>query len=322
MHNPKSAASFLIARAKCLQLRHHNYRFLTSTSRSLLFTPFISSRFFSGHCNIEQFSDDEYDCDFENHQASSTVANVDEWKWKLSMLLRNEKDQEIVSRDKRDRRDYEQIANLAKRMGLYSELFGKVVVASKVPLPNYRLDLDDKCPQREVRAWVALVGFDISTNSLGFTYPVRAHFLEDVLEITGYKLTSFNQVDDYGQDKLWKTQKQLAPRKRKNQITALVEDALSKSSFETYSPKTRDSLSSWAPDCIGFNLIEAVMPYMSEGTTRGLLQTCHGSMATSEQFMTLINRLFSFRDTISLLHPPPLLGVLHRESRVPFIAEF
>jgi len=57
----------------------------------------------------------------------------------------------------------------------------------------------------------------------GFTYPVRAHFLEDVLEMTGYKLTSFNQVDDYGQDKLWKTQKQLAPRKRKNQITALVE---------------------------------------------------------------------------------------------------
>jgi len=134
------------------------------------------------------------------------VANVDEWKWKLSMLLRNEKDQEIVSRDKRDRRDYEQIANLAKRMGLYrykilifvchmeyenniyllevsslwstfndyfnllneslfvlinhrsilsfilmySELFGKVVVASKVPLPNYRPDLDDKRPQREV----------------------------------------------------------------------------------------------------------------------------------------------------------------------------
>lgn len=57
----------------------------------------------------------------------------------------------------------------------------------------------------------------------GFTHPVRAHFLEDVLEITGYKLTSFNQVDDYGQDKLWKTQKQLVPRKRKNQLTSLVE---------------------------------------------------------------------------------------------------
>lgn len=57
----------------------------------------------------------------------------------------------------------------------------------------------------------------------GFTYPVRSHFLEDVLEKTGYKLSQFNQIDDYGQDKLWKTQKQLAPRKRKNKITALVE---------------------------------------------------------------------------------------------------
>ncbi|GAU30410.1 hypothetical protein TSUD_364560, partial [Trifolium subterraneum] len=130
-------------------------------------------------------------------------------------------------------------------------------------------------------------------------------------------------------------------------------DALSKSSFETYSPKTRDSLSSWAPDCIGFNLIEAVLCHICRKERPGavlvfmtgwedisclrdqlkahpllgdpnrvLLQTCHGSMATSEQFMTLINRLFSFRDTISLLHPPPLLGVLHKESRVPFIAEF
>ena len=52
---------------------------------------------------------------------------------------------------------------------------------------------------------------------------MRANFLEDVLEKTGYKLTQFNQLDDYGQDKLWKTQKQLTPRKRKNKITALVE---------------------------------------------------------------------------------------------------
>jgi ATP-dependent RNA helicase DHX36 len=47
------------------------------------------------------------------------VANVDEWKWKLSLLLRSETDQEIVSRDRKDRRDYEQISNLAGRMGLY-----------------------------------------------------------------------------------------------------------------------------------------------------------------------------------------------------------
>lgn len=35
---------------------------------------------------------------------------------------------------------------------VHSELYGKVVVASKVPLPNYRPDLDDKRPQREVIA--------------------------------------------------------------------------------------------------------------------------------------------------------------------------
>lgn len=52
-------------------------------------------------------------------QASSSVANIDGWKSKLSMLLHNDKDREIVSKDTRDRRDFEQISNLAKRMGLY-----------------------------------------------------------------------------------------------------------------------------------------------------------------------------------------------------------
>uniref|UniRef100_F6GY84 DExH-box ATP-dependent RNA helicase DExH3 n=1 Tax=Vitis vinifera TaxID=29760 RepID=F6GY84_VITVI len=110
---------------------------------------FIRRRGLCGYA-AEQFSDDEYDCDFESHKASSSVANIDEWKWKLSLLSRNEQDQEIVSRDKKDRRDYEQISNLANRMGLYSEIYGKVMVVSKVPLPNYRPDLDDKRPQREV----------------------------------------------------------------------------------------------------------------------------------------------------------------------------
>ncbi|KAL1319937.1 hypothetical protein HN51_064658 [Arachis hypogaea] len=557
--------TFLIARLRCLHLPK-NHLSVPYTFK-LRFQRFISTRLFSRYA-FEQFSDDEYDCDFENHHASSTVVNVDEWKWKLSMLLRSEKDQEIVSRDRKDRRDYEQIANLAKRMGLYSELFGKVVVASKVPLPNYRPDLDDKRPQREVvvplslqrrvegllqehldrlhlnsekaigkgdyvtppgqdkdidldenadsfvdgsvmekvlqkrslrmrnmqRSWQdspegkrmlefrkslpafkekegllqaiarnqvivisgetgcgkttqipqyvleseiesgrgafcsiictqprrisamavservssergeplgETVGFKVRLEGMkgknthllfctsgillrrllsdrnlngithvfvdeihergmnedfllivlkdllprrpdlrlvlmsatlnaelfsnyfgsaptfhipGFTYPVRAHFLEDVLEMTGYKLNSFNQIDDYGQEKMWKTQKQLAPRKRKNQITALVEDALSKSSFESYSSRARDSLAAWAPDCIGFNLIEAVLCHICRKERPGgvlvfmtgwedisclrdqlkahpllgdpnriLLLTCHGSMATSEQ---------------------------------------
>ncbi|KAG5239498.1 DExH-box ATP-dependent RNA helicase [Salix suchowensis] len=517
-------------------------------------------RGFCGYA-VEQFSDDEYECDFENHKASSSVANVDEWKWKLSLLLRSETDQEIVSRDRKDRRDYEQISNLAGRMGLYSG------VASKVPLPNYRPDLDDKRPQREVviplslqrrvegllqehldrtqlsagkvggnaddasinkiedtsqdenpdsfldrsvmervlqrrslrmrnmqRAWrespegrkmmdfrkslpafqekerllqaiarnqvivisgetgcgkttqlpqyileseiesgrgafcsiictqprrisamavaervsaergeplgeavgykVRLEGVkgknthllfctsgillrrllsDRNLNGIthvfvdeihergmnedfllivlkdllprrkdlrlilmsatlnaelfssyyggaptihipGFTYPVRAQFLEDVLELTGYKLTSFNQVDDYGQEKVWKTQKQLVPRKRKNQITTLVEDALNNSSFDNYCSRVRDALARWMPDCVGFNLIEAVLCHICRKERPGsvlvfmtgwedisclrdqlkahpllgdpnriLLLTCHGSMATSEQ---------------------------------------
>ncbi|GAB4836200.1 hypothetical protein Ancab_001114 [Ancistrocladus abbreviatus] len=541
----------------------------SSTQRLGLLSNYIllQQRGFCGYA-VEQFSDDEYDCDYDNQTASSSVANIDEWKWKLSLLLRNENEQEIVSRDKRDRRDYEQISNLAKRMGLHCELYGKVVVASKVPLPNYRPDLDDKRPQREVviplglqrrvegllqehldrmqlssgkttdskaenevvvsdedlnadehpdsfldgsvmekvlqrrslrlrnmqRAWqespegrrmlefrkslpaskekerllqaiaknqvvvisgetgcgkttqlpqyvleseiesgrgafcsiictqprrisamavaervsaergeplgesvgykVRLEGMkgknthllfctsgillrrllsDRNLNGIshvfvdeihergmnedfllivlkdllqrrrdlrlilmsatlnaelfsnyfggapmihipGFTYPVRAHFLEDVLEMTGYKLTSFNQIDDYGQDKLWKTQKQLVPRKKKNQITSLVEDALKNSTFESYSSRARDSLSCWSPDCVGFNLIEAVLSHICRKERPGavlvfmtgwedisclrdqlkahpllgdpnrvLLLTCHGSMATSEQ---------------------------------------
>ncbi|XP_048231540.1 DExH-box ATP-dependent RNA helicase DExH3 [Ricinus communis] len=555
MRNSKLGA-FLVGLA-------NNNRILNSTTRRPASALFFIRRPFSSYA-AEQFSDDDYECDFGTHKASSSVSNIDEWKWKLSLLLRSETDQEIVSRDRKDRRDYEQISNLAKRMGLYSEMYGRVVVASKVPLPNYRPDLDDKRPQREVviplslqrrvesllqehldrtqlssqevsdcaadttslnqvedenpesfldgsvmekilqrrslrmrnmqRAWqespegrkimdfrkslpafkekekllqaiarnqvivvsgetgcgkttqlphyileseiesgrgafcsiictqprrisamaVAdrvsaergeplgeTVGYKVRLEGMkgkdthllfctsgillrrllsdrnltgithvfvdeihergmnedfllivlkdllprrqdlrlilmsatlnaelfsnyfggapkihipGFTYPVRAHFLEDVLEMTGYKLTSFNQIDDYGQDKMWKTQRQLAPRKRKNQIATLVEDALNKSSFESYSSRARDSLACWMPDCIGFNLIEAVLCHICRKERPGgvlvfmtgwedisclrdqlkahpllgdpnrvLLLTCHGSMATSEQ---------------------------------------
>lgn len=56
----------------------------------------------------------------------------------------------------------------------------------------------------------------------GFTYPVRSHFLENILEITGHRLTPYNQIDDYGQEKSWKMQKQTL-RKRKSQIASAVE---------------------------------------------------------------------------------------------------
>lgn len=58
----------------------------------------------------------------------------------------------------------------------------------------------------------------------GFTYPVRAHFLENIIEMTGYRMTTYNQIDDYGQEKGWKMQKQAqALRKRKSQIASAVE---------------------------------------------------------------------------------------------------
>ncbi|KAK9276788.1 hypothetical protein L1049_006324 [Liquidambar formosana] len=522
---------------------------------------------------FDEFSEEGSDREIEapsSHTGASTSDDMDQWKWKLTMLLRDKDKQELVSREKKDRRDFEQIAALASRMGLYSHLYVKVVVFSKVPLPNYRFDLDDRRPQREVtlpfglqkrvdaylgeylsqktwskgsfgdiafsrssssgsiatdeglfeqpepmseskavmekivwrrslhlrnqqQAWqespegrkmlefrkslpvykekdallsaisqnqvvvisgetgcgkttqipqfilesetesvrgavcsiictqprrisamsvserVAAergenlgesVGYKVRLEGMkgrdthllfcttgillrrllvdrnlkgvthvivdeihergmnedfllivlkdllprrpelrlilmsatldaelfssyfggapmihipGFTYPVRTHFLENILEMTGYRLTPYNQIDDYGQEKIWKMNKQ-APRKRKSQIFSAVEDALRATDFKEYSPQTQESLSCWNPDCIGFNLIEhllcnicekerpgAVLVFMTGwddisslkdklqahqilgDPSRVLLLACHGSMASSEQ---------------------------------------
>ncbi|XP_040374063.1 DExH-box ATP-dependent RNA helicase DExH5, mitochondrial isoform X3 [Rosa chinensis] len=518
-------------------------------------------------------SDDEgsdRDYNMSSNPGASISDNLDEWKRKLTMLLRDNKKQELVSREKKDRRDFEDIAALASRMGLYSHLYAKVAVFSKVPLPNYRFDLDDRRPQREVtlplgllrrvevylgdflsqksrtketfpdvsfsrssssgsigtdeglfeqpepvapnnaamekafwrrslqlrdkqHAWqesregrkvmelrrslpaykekdalltaISLnqvviisgqtgcgkttqipqfileseieaargavcsiictqprrisamsvservasergeklgdsVGYKVRLEGMkgrdtrllfcttgillrrllldgnlkgvthvivdeihergmnedfllivlkdllprrpelrlilmsatldselfssyfgraqiihvpGFTYPVRTHFLEDVLESTGCRLTPYNQIDDYGQEKMWKMSKQ-APRKRKSQIASVVEDALKAADFKGYSPQTRESLACWNPDCIGFNLIEYLLCNICENERPGailvfmtgwddinslkeklhanpllgdpsqvLLLACHGSMASSEQ---------------------------------------
>lgn len=502
----------------------------------------------------------------------STLDNIDEWRWKLTMLLRNENEQEVASREKKDRRDFDQLSALATRMDLYSRQYSKVVIFSKVPLPNYRPDLDDKRPQREVilpyglqskvdyhlrahlskkstskeslsdnslsrssssssiaadegfyehqepsiRNSVAMekilqrrslnlrykqqewqespegqkmiefrkslpayksrdallktiaenqvvvisgetgcgkttqlpqyileseieaargascniictqprrisaisvservaaergetlgesVGYKVRLEGMkgrdtrllfcttgillrrllvdrnlrgvthvivdeihergmnedfllivlkellprrpelrlilmsatlnaelfssyfggaptihipGFTYPVRTHFLENILEMTGYRLTPHNQIDDYGQEKVWKMQKQAQSlRKRKSQIASSVEDALETANFREYSPRTRDSLSCWNPDSIGFNLIEHVLCHIVRNERPGavlvfmtgwddinslkdqlqshpllgdpnrvLLLACHGSMPSSEQ---------------------------------------
>ncbi|CAN6451783.1 unnamed protein product [Victoria cruziana] len=147
----------------------------------------------------------------------------------------------------------------------------------------------------------------------GFTYPVRAHFLENILETTGYRLSPYNQIDDYGQERKWKMQKQ-ALRKRKSQINSLVEDALETADFKKYSFGVRESLSCWNPDSIGFNLIEGVLCHICKNERPGailvfmtgwddintlkeqlgahpllgdhskvLILACHGSMASTEQ---------------------------------------
>ncbi|KQK02430.1 hypothetical protein BRADI_2g01360v3 [Brachypodium distachyon] len=522
----------------------------------------------------DDFSEDESDREMDRSSASSkgasTLDNVDEWKWKLHMLLRNDDEQEIISREKKDRRDFEQLAQLADRMALHSRQYSRIIVFSKVPLPNYRSDLDDKRPQREVSipsglqrevdalladylarkrtnsgnfpnaafsrssstdsfvtdesfydqpdnqasanvvleriqkrkslqlrnqqaAWqesndgqsmmefrrslpaykerqslldaisrnqvvvvsgetgcgkttqlpqyileseidaargatcsvictqprrisaitvserVAAergekigesVGYKVRLEGMrgrdtrllfcttgvllrrllvdrslkgvthvivdeihergmnedfllivlkdllprrpelrlvlmsatlnadlfssyfggapmihipGFTYPVRSRFLEDILEVTGHRLTSYNQIDDYGQEKSWKMQKQ-AIRKRKSQIASVVEDAVKAADLRDYSSRTRDSLSCWNPDSIGFNLIENVLCHICQKERDGavlvfmtgwddinalkeqlqanpllgdpnkvLLLACHGSMPSSEQ---------------------------------------
>lgn len=89
---------------------------------------------------------------------------------------------------------------------------------------------------------------------------------------------------------------------------------LDNSNFENYSARARDSISSWVPDAIGFNLIEAVLCHICRKERPGavlvfmtgwedisslrdqlkahpllgdpnrvLLLACHGSMATHEQ---------------------------------------
>ncbi|KAL5194813.1 DExH-box ATP-dependent RNA helicase DExH5, mitochondrial [Glycine soja] len=501
---------------------------------------------------------------------ASPIDNTDEWKRKFTMLLRDKSKQELVSREKKDRRDFDRIAVLASRMGLYSHMYAKVVVFSKVPLPNYRYDLDDRRPQREVSLSITMytqvnvyfeeylgqksrmnksfsdlssarsssngsIGTDeglfelpeplassnaymekilrqrslqmrdqqqawqespegrrmlefrrslpaykkkeailsvISRNQVviisgetgcgkttqipqfilesevesvcgaacniictqprrisamsvservasergeklgesvgykvrlegmkgrdthllfcttgillrrlladrklkgvthvivdeihergmnedflliilkellphrpelklilmsatldaelfssyfngapimfipGFTYPVRTHFLENILEMTGYRLTPYNQIDDYGQERMWKMNKH-APRKRKSQIASAVEDAIMAADFKDYSLQTQESLLCWNPDCIGFSLIEYILCNICENERPGavlvfmtgwddisslkekllthtvlgdanrvLLLTCHGSMASSEQ---------------------------------------
>lgn len=60
-------------------------------------------------------------CDYGS-QGAFSEANIDEWKQKLAILLHDEGKQELVLREKKVRRDFEQIKVVASRMGLYRYL--------------------------------------------------------------------------------------------------------------------------------------------------------------------------------------------------------
>ncbi|XP_060958522.1 DExH-box ATP-dependent RNA helicase DExH5, mitochondrial-like isoform X2 [Cannabis sativa] len=83
--------------------------------------------------------------------------SVEQWKRNLTILLRDKDKQELISKEKKDRRNFEKISALASKVGLYSHLYVRVLVVSKIPLPNYRFDLDDKRPQREVTLPLSLL---------------------------------------------------------------------------------------------------------------------------------------------------------------------
>jgi len=108
-----------------------------------------------GYYSYEQYSDDELG--FYDNDATPQFVDTERWKWRLTQFLRDGQQKEMVSNDKNDRRDYDHIKLLVKQMGLHVQLYSKVLVISKAPLPNYRPDLDERRPQRLVLYWLHLL---------------------------------------------------------------------------------------------------------------------------------------------------------------------
>ncbi|KAJ6408475.1 hypothetical protein OIU84_011735, partial [Salix udensis] len=143
-----------------LRFRHHGilsvkcFGVADSHSKKLALPYTRSMQSFNyGRFAYRDVSSDESDYELGSSQkemTGSTLDNADDWKWKLTKLLQSKDQQEVVSRERKDRRDFEHLSAMATRMGLHSRQYSRIVVFSKAPLPNYRPDLDDKRPQREV----------------------------------------------------------------------------------------------------------------------------------------------------------------------------
>ncbi|KAL2652355.1 hypothetical protein R1flu_020483 [Riccia fluitans] len=84
-------------------------------------------------------------CEEENGEEIS----VENWRRRLRSLVAGDQ-QELISKDKTDRREFPHLGPLLKSFGLHGQVYTKTIVISKHPLPNYRPDLDEKRPQRVV----------------------------------------------------------------------------------------------------------------------------------------------------------------------------
>ncbi|KAF8103693.1 hypothetical protein N665_0186s0061 [Sinapis alba] len=99
------------------------------------------------HCfrYLQTASHDPYHSDSDSQPMPACEMNL--WSLRFSAFLISKHEQEIVSENLDG---FQKISGIASRMGLYSRQYDKAVVFSKVPLPRYRRDLDDRCLRREV----------------------------------------------------------------------------------------------------------------------------------------------------------------------------
>ncbi|XP_008442925.3 DExH-box ATP-dependent RNA helicase DExH1 isoform X1 [Cucumis melo] len=86
--------------------------------------------------------------------AEMEVLNEDEWWTKMDQMKRGG-EQEMIIKRSYSRSDQEILSDMAHRQGLYFHVYnkGKTLVVSKVPLPDYRADLDERhgSTQKEIR---------------------------------------------------------------------------------------------------------------------------------------------------------------------------
>ncbi|GAB4834074.1 hypothetical protein Ancab_032327 [Ancistrocladus abbreviatus] len=77
--------------------------------------------------------------------AELEVMDKNEWRTNLERM-KNGSEQELIIKHHFSRDDQQTLSNMADQLGLYFHAYnkGKTLVVSKVPLPNYRADLDER----------------------------------------------------------------------------------------------------------------------------------------------------------------------------------